>query len=199
MDERIQHLLNQIGALESELQTELYQRETKLFYRITGQRVEFDDAVGKIHRESKAGIVRWILDSRLQNFFAAPFVYGLIVPLVFLDLCISTYQTICFPIYGIAKVKRADYIVMDRWQLGHLNFMEKFHCAYCEYANGLFAYGTEIAACTEQYWCPIRHAHKVLGTHARYERFLAYGDAAQYQARLTQFREALRKQEQLRS
>jgi hypothetical protein len=122
----------------------------------------------------------------------------LIVPLLFLDVCISIYQTICFPIYGVAKIKRADYIVMDRWQLGYLNLMEKFHCvhcAYCEYANGLFAYGTEIAARTEQYWCPIKHAHKVLGTHARYEHFLANGDAERYQVRLKQFREALRQQE----
>ncbi|MFM0124142.1 hypothetical protein P0D73_35550 [Paraburkholderia sp. RL18-101-BIB-B] len=194
VDKRIQHILNQISALESELQTELHQRETKLFYRITGKRVEFDEAVGKIHRESKAGIVHWILDSRPQNSFAAPFVYVLIVPLVFLELCISIYQALCFPIYRVAKVKRVDYIVLDRSQLG-LNFMEKFHFAYCEYANGLFAYGTEIASRTEQYWCPIKHAHKVLGTHARYERFLAYGDAEQYQARLKQFREALRQQE----
>jgi hypothetical protein len=63
-----------------------------------------------------------------------------------------------------------------------------------EYANGLIAYATEIAARTEQYWCPIKHAHKVLGTHARYQRFLSYGESDQYQARLKQFRDALRKQ-----
>lgn len=195
MEERIKHLLNQIGVLESELQEELHQREVKLFYRITGKHVEFDKAVSKAHREMKVGIVRWILSSRPQNFLAAPFVYGLVFPLAFLDLCISIYQAICFPIYGIAKVKRADYIVMDRWQLHYLNFMERFHCAYCEYANGLIAYAAEIAARTEQYWCPIKHARKVLGTHARYERFLAYGEAEQYQERLAQFRDALRKQE----
>lgn len=195
MEERIQHLLNQISVLESELQTELHQREIKLFYRITGKRVEFDEAVGKVHRELKVSIVSWILSSRPQNFLAAPFVYGLVFPLLFLDVCISAYQAICFPIYGIVKVKRADYIVMDRWQLRYLNFMERFHCAYCEYANGLIAYATEIAARTEQYWCPIKHARKVLGTHARYERFLTYGEAEQYQAHLAQFRDALRKQE----
>lgn len=97
MDQRVQHLLNQISALESELQTELHQRGNKAFLSNTGKRVEFDEAVGKIHHQSKAGIVRWILDSRPQNFFAAPFVYGLIVPLVFLDLCMSIYQAICFP------------------------------------------------------------------------------------------------------
>lgn len=192
MNQRIQQLLQQISVLESELQTELHQRETKLFYRITGKHVEFDEAVAKVHRESKTGIIRWILASRPQDFLVAPFIYGLIPPLVLLDICISAYQAICFPIYGIAKTRRADYIVMDRWQLGYLNIMERFHCAYCEYANGLIAYATEIAARTEQYWCPIKHAHKVLGTHARYERFLTYGEAEQYHARLAQFRAALR-------
>ncbi len=48
----------------------------------------------------------------------------------------------------MVKVRRADYIVMDRWQLRYLNAMEIFHCAYCEYANGLIAYATEIAART---------------------------------------------------
>ncbi|WP_244221011.1 hypothetical protein [Paraburkholderia aromaticivorans] len=184
MEERIQHLLAQISALQSELRTELHQREIKLFYRITGKHIEFDEAVGKVHRELKVDLVSWMLSSRPQNFLAAPFVYGLVFPLVFLDICISIYQAICFPIYGIAKVKRADYIVMDRWQLRYLNFMERFHCAYCEYANGLIAYASEIAARTEQYWCPIKLARKVLGTHARYERFLMYGEAARYQAHL---------------
>jgi hypothetical protein len=199
VDQRIKQLLQQISVLESELQTELHQRETRLFYCITGKHVEFDEAVAEIHKGAKTGVVRWILASRPETFLAAPFVYGLILPLLFLDVCISAYQMICFPIYGIAKARRADYIVMDRWQLGYLkgylNFMERFHCAYCEYANGLIAYATEIAARTEQYWCPIKHAHKVLGTHARYEHFLTYGESAEYHTRVAQFRDALRRRE----
>ncbi|WP_244106526.1 hypothetical protein [Paraburkholderia phenazinium] len=193
VDKKIQHILNQISTLEDDLRAELHQQETRLFYRVSGKRVEFDEAVRKLHRESKTSIGRWLLDSAPLNFVAAPFIYGLIIPLAFLDICISLYQTICFPIYGMVKVRRADYIVMDRWQLRYLNVMERFHCAYCEYGNGLIAYATEIAARTEQYWCPIKHAHKVLGTHARYQRFLVYGESEQYQGRLKQFRDALRK------
>ncbi len=80
---------------------------------------------------------------------------------------------------------------MDRWHLSYLNFMEKFNCAYCAYANGLLAYATEIAARTEQYWCPIKHARKILGAPARAQRFLAYGDGENYQQRLAEFRDAL--------
>jgi len=58
------------------------------------------------------------------------------------------------------------------------------------YANGLLAYATEIAARTEQYFCPIKHARKILGVHDRYARFLGYGDAADFHARLEEFRSA---------
>ena len=87
----------------------------------------------------------------------------------------------------------ADYIVFDRRHLGYLNFIEKFHCTYCEYGNGLMSYMAEILARTEEYFCPIKHAHKILGTHARYNRFLEYGDAADYEAKLEEYRVALGK------
>jgi hypothetical protein len=115
------------------------------------------------------------------------------IPLVLLDACVSFYQATCFPIYKIAKVRRDDYIVIDRQHLEYLNFFEKFHCTYCAYATGLMAYITEIIARTEQYFCPIKHARKMLGTHARYASFLEYGDAEDYAARLEKYRVTLRK------
>jgi hypothetical protein len=115
----------------------------------------------------------------------------MIVPLVILDLCVSFYQATCFPIYRVAKVRRADYIVFDRQQLQYLNFIEKFHCTYCAYGNGLIAYVGEIVARTEEYFCPIKHARKVLGRQARYARFLDYGEAADYAARLEAIRAGL--------
>jgi hypothetical protein len=72
-----------------------------------------------------------------------------------------------------------------------LNFIEKFHCAYCAYGNGLMAYVTEIVGRTEEYFCPIKHARKVLATHARYERFLDYGEAENYEAKLEAYRVGL--------
>ena len=98
-----------------------------------------------------------------------------------LDFFVSVFQAVCFPIYGIAKIRRADYFVFDRHHLAYLNALEKLNCAYCSYANGLIAYTREIAARTEQYWCPIKHARRVIGTHARYALFDDYGDAEGYQ------------------
>lgn len=34
------------------------------------------------------------------------------------DLLVTFYQWTCFPVYGIAKVMRGDYIVFDRHHLG---------------------------------------------------------------------------------
>src|SRR4029079_17007778 len=107
-----------------------------------------------------------------------------------LDFFITLYQATCFPIYGIAKARRGDFIVFDRHELGYLNFIERFHCEYCAYANGLLAYATEIVGRTEQYFCPIKHARKILGVHDRYEGFMAYGDSADFHARLGEYRKA---------
>jgi hypothetical protein len=104
---------------------------------------------------------------------------------------VSFYQITCFPIYRVARVRRAGYIVFDHQHLAYLNFFEKFHCVYCSYATGLLAYVSEIVSRTEQYFCPIKHARKMLGTHARYARFLDFGDAADYAVRLEEFRCAL--------
>jgi len=193
MDQRIRNLLNQINTLEDELRTVLHEQETRLFYQINGKRVEFTGTIRAAHQKLKMNVFRWIVKDRPQNFITGPIIYGMIFPIALLDLCVTLYQAICFPIYKIEKVRRADYIVFDRTQLQYLNFFERFHCTYCEYANGLLAYATEIVARTEQYFCPIKHARKILGSHARYERFLSYGDADDYHAKLEEFRTALEK------
>lgn len=192
MNERIGDLLAQIAALEDELRTALHEREQHVAYQIRGKRVEFEQSVQAAHRRLRTSLLFWIFKNRPLNLLTGPLIYGMILPLLLLDACVTIYQAICFPIYRVAKVRRADYLVYDRRQLGYLNFIERFHCSYCSYANGLLAYATEIVARTEQYFCPIKHAHKVLGLHARHERFLAYGDAVDYPARLEAFRRSLK-------
>ena len=81
--------------------------------------------------------------------------------------------------------------MVDRYRLGYLNIFERLNCAYCGYANGVIAYAREITARTEQYWCPIKHARKVLGSHARYAHFLDYGEAEDYAVKLDESRRRL--------
>lgn len=191
MDDRIRALLADIRALEDELRDALQETESALLYRLNGRRIEFEASLRATHRTLRRGVLRWLVTDRPINLVTGPVIYAMIVPMLLLDLTVSLYQALCFPIYRIPRVRRGDYVVIDRHHLGFLNFFERLHCAYCGYANGLLAYAVEIVARTEQYFCPIKHARKVLGSHARYERFIAYGDGADYHARLRAFRAAL--------
>ncbi len=193
MNDHIRHLMDQMSAIEEDLRVALQEQEASALFQIKGKRIEFEESIRQAHRKLKIGFFRWLVAYRPQNLITGPIIYGMIVPLAILDFFISFYQAACFPIYGIAKVTRADYFVYDRRHLEYLNFIEKFHCTYCAYGNGLVAYATEILARTEEYFCPIKHARKILGTHAHYSRFLEYGDAADYEARLEKFRVGLGK------
>jgi hypothetical protein len=191
MNDRIQQVLNQMTALEDELRDALHEQETRVLFEIRGKRVEFEQSIKLAHRRLKTGFFRWLVGNRPQNLITGPVIYSMIVPLLILDLSVTLYQASCFPIYRIAKVRRTDYIVLDRHQLEYLNFFEKFHCNYCGYASGLVAYAYEILARTEQYFCPIKHARRILGTHSRYRRFLDYGEARDYAARVEAYRKSL--------
>ncbi len=83
--------------------------------------------------------------------------------------------------------------MFDRQKLGYLNLVEKLNCAYCSYGNGVLAYVSEIAAKTESYWCPIKHAQKMRSYHRWYGDFAAYGDAENYQADLERNMKAAQK------
>jgi hypothetical protein len=193
MNEKISHLLAQMAALEDELRTAVHEQESRMFFSIKGKRVEFERSVKDAHYKLKKNVFKWLVTNRPQNLITGPIIYGMALPMAALDLLVTIYQWTCFPIYGITKVRRKDYIVFDRHHLGYLNFIEKFHCTYCEYGNGLMAYMAEILARTEEYFCPIKHAHKILGTHRRYNRFLDYGDAADYEKKLEEYRVGLGK------
>ena len=191
MNERIRHILNQITSLEDDLRAALHEQETRLHYQIHDKRIEFEQSVKSAHHKLKLGIFRWFGTVPPQNFLTAPFIYSLIIPLMVLDAWVSIYQAICFPVYGIPKCHRVNYIRFDHQHLAYLNAIEKVHCLYCSYASGLIAYTLEITARTELYFCPIKHANKILGTHSRYAQFLDYGEADYFHSKLEQLRSAL--------
>ena len=58
----------------------------------------------------------------------------------------------------------------------------------------MIAYMSEIVARTEQYFCPIKYARKILGTRARYALFLDFDAAQNYEAKLEEHRVALNKE-----
>ncbi|MEI7841944.1 MAG: hypothetical protein WCI39_02835 [Gallionellaceae bacterium] len=191
MNNQIRQILDQITKLEGELNTALEEHQTRLRYQVEGKRVVFEQAIREAHQRVKLGVFRWFLTVRPQNYLTMPIIYGAAVPLVLFDLSVSLYQALCFPVYGIAKVKRGDYIVYDHQHLAYLNIIEKLHCLYCSYGVGMLAYTQEILARTEQYFCPIKHARKVRYAHSHYARFLEYGDGEEFHLKLEEFRTTL--------
>lgn len=195
METRINELLGEIRRLEEELEDAVKTQEVRFRYQLEGTKVRFQESVRAAHRQLKVGALRWLSESQPRNIAAAPFIYFMLLPLAFLDLAITMYQFVCFPLYGIPKVRRSRFIAVDRHTLSYLNSIEKLNCVYCGYANGLIAYIREIAARTEQYWCPIKHARKILDPHRRYARFVDFGDSEDFEERVEKMRNALKESE----
>ncbi|HTC17078.1 MAG TPA: hypothetical protein VK695_14855 [Steroidobacteraceae bacterium] len=193
--DEISQLAGSIRTLERQLEVALAKRRIELNYKVLDGVVHFEQAVIARHRLLKARLLSYIFGSRLAMILTAPAIYALIVPLLLLDLFVAVYQAVCFPVYGIPRVRRSDYFAFDREHLAYLNIIEKINCAYCAYANGLLAYVREIASRTEEYWCPIKHARRVLGVHPRYGDFVDYGDGDAYRHDLERLRDQARTEE----
>ena len=185
---RLQELLEEINRLEHEIAAELQKKEKEFYYRVKGKKVYFEQAARQYHKTFVTRLHTYLLNARLLNILTAPVIWSCLAPALFLDLLASLYHMICFPIYGIPKVKRGDYLVLDRHALTYLNAIEKLNCYYCGYFNGLIAYVQEIAARTEQYWCPIKHARKMRSLHSRYGKFIEYGDPVTYRKEIDRIR-----------
>lgn len=173
-------LFHRIKTLEKELHEAFEEKEITFRYRWIDGKAKFEREIIARQKELKRSLTSYVLHSRLMVLVTAPFIYIGIVPFVLLDIFLACYQGICFPVYGIPKAKRSDYLVFDRGRLKYLNLLERLNCAYCSYANGLCAYLAEIAARTEQHWCPIKHARRLRAPHSRYAHFFDYGDADRY-------------------
>ena len=170
-------LLSRIRGLQDELEQEYARRRAQFRYSLKNGRVVFEAEMRRRHREFRVRLGTFLRNTRPMVVLSAPVIYSLIVPFVLLDLFVTLYQAVCFPVYRIEKVKRADFIRVDRHHLAYLNALQKLNCVYCGYCNGLIGYVQEIAGRTEAYWCPIKHAARIGAHHAYYAQFVDYGDA----------------------
>jgi hypothetical protein len=187
MSNRIQELSAQIRALEKELREEI-QRIRIQTYEIRERGVRFRDEVLQRHRGQVERVFTYLRHAKLKHILTAPVIWLCLLPAVLLDLVVTLYQRLCFPVYGIPLVRRSDYIVIDRHYLAYLNVIEKLNCLYCSYFNGLMAYVSEVAGRTEQYWCPIKHARQLKRAHSRYDRFVEFGDSDAWQTQKNELR-----------
>lgn len=174
-------ILSRIRELQDQLEDEFERRSAAFRYRLENGRVIFDTEARRRQRAFRVRLTDFLRGTRPMVVLSAPLIYSLILPFALLDLLVTLYQRVCFPIYGIAPVRRADFIRIDRHHLAYLNALQKLNCVYCGYCNGLIAYLQEIAGRTEAYWCPIKHAARVGAQHRYYAQFVDYGDAEGFQ------------------
>ena len=193
MNPKISELLDRIQKMELEIELEMKRKRAELQADFEETRVRFEHEVLEQQRRFKTGVIAYLVTANLMSVLTAPVIYALFFPIVLLDVSITVYQHICFRAYGLPRVKRGDYFVFDRAHLAYLNLIEKINCAYCSYGNGVMAYGREVVARTEQYWCPIKHARKIMAAHPYYTGFVDFGDAQSYKTELENLRTELAK------
>jgi len=191
LDEILVRLQTLQGELESELEKLLEEKREYFQYSFEKGKVRFKRQIRELQRKHKKGLVNYIIGAELRHIVSAPFIYSVIFPIVFIDIAVTLYQHICFRLYRIPRVNRSKYLIFDRQHLDYLNALEKLNCLYCGYGNGVMAYVREIFARTEQYWCPIKHATKVIDAHRLTENYVDYGDASAYRKKLTELRKAI--------
>jgi len=180
MQGKLQSMLEQIKELEKSVEEEVRRAQKNFSFEIANRKVVFEKEALKKQKQFRQSIFRFLSETLLLKLLAAPLVYLMFFPAVILDISVTLAQFFWFPIYGIPKAKRRDYIAFDRHKLKYLNLIQKFNCVYCGYFNGVIAYARETAAKAEQHWCPIKHALKLKGLHPGHRDFLPYGDAEAY-------------------
>jgi hypothetical protein len=193
MNPNIREFLDRIRQLEADIEQEVQHRRQQFQADFEARKVRFENEVLAQQRRFRQGVWHYVFTAEWRSVLSVPFIYPVLLPMLLLDFFVTLYQWVCFPLYRIPRVRRSDYFVYDRTHLAYLNWLEKINCAYCSYGNGLAAYVREVVGLTEQYWCPIKHARRVLQAHPYYHGFVDYGDAESYRAQLALLREQLQK------
>jgi hypothetical protein len=189
LDELLARLKNIQREIEEEIDRLLAEKRHRFQYQIRRGKVVFERKIRQLHRRERTGLLAYIKGAPLATILSAPIIYGMVVPLAFLDLTITLYQQICFRIYKIPLVRRSDYLYIDRHYLPYLNLIEKINCVYCGYGNGLVEYAREVIGRTEKYWCPIKHARRTPDPHRHVKDFFDYGDGEAWQRDLKKIRQ----------
>jgi len=188
MNDRIKEMIEEIETMKRKLGDEIVKEEEYINYEIHNGYIEFEKEISDRQKQNMMHLWDWFREIPLIQLLSAPVVYMMIVPAVMLDMMLFVYQNVVSRVFKIEFAKRSDYIVFDRQYLGYLNVVEKLNCLYCAYFNGVMQYASSIAARTELYFCPIKHAKKIAYTHEYYHVFLPYGDGDAYQKKLKELR-----------
>src|SRR5690606_10087935 len=82
MNEHIVRLLDQLKALEAEVDAEIAKNRAELRFGIEKGRVLFEEEVLRRHRELQTSLRTYIANAKPMIVLTAPVIYAMIVPLV---------------------------------------------------------------------------------------------------------------------
>ena len=180
MDSKIKLLQQKMDELEIALHKEYAELADKYGFSIKQKRVEFLEKFRERNRTFRIPAWKYAIPVNIRHVLSLPFIYMMIVPTVILDLFLTIYNWIALPLFHIPVVRRREIIVYDRQFLDYLNWIQKIHCIYCTYVNGVFAYAVEIGGRTERYWCPIKAADKPQVHNNWYKDYADYGNPEEW-------------------
>jgi hypothetical protein len=76
-----------------------------------GQSEAFPPETLSEHRRLRKSISKHIRSTRWLVILSSPVIYACVFPVLLLDAAVALYQFVCFPICGIPKVSRGNYLV----------------------------------------------------------------------------------------
>lgn len=188
MNDKIREIIEEIDRMKLKLAEEIDKQESHISYEIKNGYVTFEKEVLAKQKENMKNLLSWFREVPLLHLLTAPLIYAMVIPAIIFDVLLFVYQQMAFRVFKFEFIKRSDYMHFDHHYLGYLNAIEKLNCLYCSYFNGLMLYASAIAGRTELYFCPIKHAKKVVAQHMYYDEFLSYGDEEDYQEKLKELR-----------
>lgn len=61
-------------------------------------------------------VLAYLRTTRMSVLLIAPIVYAVSLPFLLLDAWVWLDQALCFPVFGMSKARRGDYMVLDRYR-----------------------------------------------------------------------------------
>ena len=98
----LDEILAQLRATQRELDREidrlLTEGREQFRYTLERGRVVFERGMRSLHRERRKGLLRYLREAPIAFILSAPLIYGMLIPLVALDLAVTIFQHVCFRI-----------------------------------------------------------------------------------------------------
>ena len=108
MSPYVERFVERLRDAEDDLKREVDEQQRRWQSRVHRGRAWFDKELRESHRHLRQRIPAYIWEGNFLSLLTAPIIYSLLLPLVILDLWVTLYQWVCFPIYGMPRVPVVD-------------------------------------------------------------------------------------------